>query len=48
MNTALRDLGFDALDLIHAGGDTFAIAKGIRAVDSGASFMTSNRWRPPA
>jgi hypothetical protein len=32
MQTALNDLRLDSLDVIHAGNDTFSLAKGIRAV----------------
>ena len=32
MHTALQDLGLDSVDVIHAGNETFPLAKGIRAV----------------
>jgi uncharacterized protein len=32
MHVAMTDLGLDALDVVHAGKDTFPLAPGIRAV----------------
>ena len=35
MHNALEDLQLDGIDLIHAGEDTFPLAKRIRAVAAG-------------
>jgi hypothetical protein len=32
MQIAMRDLSLDSLSVIHAGAETFSLAKGIRAV----------------